>query len=183
MNIDIFNTNNKYQIIYADPPWAYKQGGRGAAKIHYDTMSVREICDLPIKRLKTDDAFCFMWTTFPNIAEALEVMKSWGFIYKTAAFVWVKKTRDGKNWCGLGSYTRANAEICLLGVSKKTKARKQVQSRNVRQIIEAVKNKHSEKPKETRDRIVELVGGGKRIELFARDSAEGWDCWGNEAPK
>ena len=80
----------------------------------------------------------------------------------------------------MGAYTRANAEVCLLGVSKKTKASKIVINHGVHQIIQAKIGKHSEKPQEVSERIVELVGGVERIELFARRQVNGWDCWGNE---
>lgn len=125
MKVDIFNTNKKYNIIYADPPWHYHQSGsknkvRGMAKQHYLTMVTEDICKLPIQNLKTDDAICFMWATFPNIDQALKVLKAWGFQYKTAAFVWVKKNKKSNtNFWGMGAYTRANAEVCLIGISKK----------------------------------------------------------------
>lgn len=175
----------KYSIIYADPPWDYqRKGGKvncGTAHQHYPTMKTEEICALPVKDYKTDDAFCFMWATFPNIKEAILVMESWGFIYKTAAFVWVKKNRKANtNFWGMGAYTRANAEICLLGISEKTKATKQVIANNVHQIIESPVERHSKKPDIVRDKIVQLLGDIPRLELFARNKTEGWDVWGNE---
>ncbi len=182
--------NKKYRIIYADPPWAYRQCGtgqksRGNAKQHYPTMTTEEICALPIQKLcAADGAACFMWATFPNIAEAIRVMAEWGFIYKTAAFVWVKKNRkNGGNFWGMGAYTRANAEVCLLGVTPGFKASQMVQDHGVHQVIEAPVEEHSKKPDETRDRIVALLGDVPRIELFARQRVEGWDCWGNEIPE
>lgn len=187
MKADIFNTNNKYKIIYADPPWEYKQSGsvvnsRGMAKQYYETMQTKDICEIPIKSIKTDDAVCFMRATFPNIAEALKVMEEWGFTYKTVAFVWIKKNKkaDSLFW-GMGAYTRANAEICLIGISEKTKAKKIVKSHKVHQIIVSPIEYHSKKPDEARRRIVELLGENlPKIELFARQKAAGWDCWGNE---
>lgn len=176
----------KYNIIYADPPWEYKQSGsktnsRGMAKQHYNTMSTQDICNLPIKYLKTDNAICFMWATFPNISEALKVFEAWGFEYKTAAFVWVKKNKKSNtNFWGMGAYTRANAEVCLLGISKKTKASEQVKAHNIHQIIEAPIERHSKKPDIIREKIVELLGDLPRVELFARNTTEGWDVWGNE---
>ena len=126
---------------------------------------------------------CFMWATFPNIAEAIKVLEAWGFTYKTAAFVWIKKNRkNGGNFWGMGAYTRANAEVCLLGVSPGFKAREQVHSHRVHQVIEAPFEGHSKKPDETRRRIVELLGDVPRLEMFARDRAPGWDAWGNEVP-
>lgn len=185
MKIDIYNTDKKYDIIYADPPWEYKQSGseknsRGMAKQHYQTMKTQNIAVLPIQKLCTDSAICFLWATFPNIAEALTTMKAWGFTYKTAAFVWVKKNKCGSNFWGMGQYTRANAEVCLLGVSKKTKASEQVKSHKIHQIVESIVRRHSEKPNEVRERIVQLLGDIPRIELFARQQVDGWDCWGNE---
>ena len=176
----------KYSIIYADPPWEYKQSGsktnsRGMAKQHYNTMSTEEICNLPVKEIKTDDCICFMWATFPNISEALKVFEAWGFEYKTAAFVWVKKNKKSNtNFWGMGAYTRANAEVCLLGISKNTKASKQVKAHNVHQIIEAPVEEHSKKPDIVREKIVELLGDFPRVELFARQKTDGWDVWGNE---
>lgn len=126
---------------------------------------------------------CFLWATFPNIGDGIKVLEAWGFEYKTAAFVWVKKNpKNGRNFWGMGAYTRANAEVCLLGVSKDFKAGQQVRSHSVHQIIEAPFEGHSKKPDETRRRIVELLGDVPRIELFARQRADGWDAWGNEAP-
>lgn len=126
---------------------------------------------------------CFMWATFPNIVEAVKVMEAWGFTYKTAAFVWVKKNRkNGGNFMGMGAYTRANAEVCLLGVTPEFSAKNQIRAHNIHQIIEAPFEGHSKKPDETRRRIVDLLGDVPRIELFARQRAEGWDAWGNEVP-
>lgn len=185
MKIDIFNTDKKYNIIYADPPWSYQQEGgkqgRGTAKKHYRTMTTDDICALPIEGISTENAMCFMWATFPNIDEALKAMRSWGFTYKTAAFVWVKKNKksDSLFW-GMGAYTRANAEVCLIGVKKHTKAKQQIKAHNIHQIIESKIEQHSKKPAETRIRIEALTGDVPRIELFARESCIGWDCWGNE---
>ena len=125
-------------------------------------------------------------------------MEAWGFTYKTAAFVWVKKNRkNGGNFMGMGAYTRANAEVCLLGVTPGFKAKTQIRAHNVHQIIEAPFEGHSKKPDETRRRIVELLGDVPRLalmekatpkdmtrlEMFARQRADGWDAWGNEAPE
>lgn len=151
------------------------------AKRHYQTMKTEDICRLPVRDIATDDALCFMWATFPNIGQALAVMAAWGFQYKTAAFVWIKKyQKSNKNFMGMGAYTRANAEVCLLGISSKTKAKECVRSHAVQQVIEAPIEKHSKKPDIVRDRIIELCGDVPRIELFARQKVEGWDCWGNE---
>lgn len=186
MIVDIFNTDNKYQIIYADPPWEYrlsgsKKNGRGMAKQHYRTMRTEDICALPVRSIATDNAIIFMWATFPSIAEAIKVMEVWGFTYKTAAFVWIKQNKKSNSlFWGMGAYTRANAEVCLLGISKKVKAKELVKSHAVHQIVQSRIEQHSKKPDIVRDRILDLVGNLRRIELFARQETEGWDCWGNE---
>lgn len=186
MKIDIFNTDKKYSVIYADPPWEYRQSGslkksRGMARKHYKTMRTEEICSLPVRDLKTDDAILFLWATFPNIAEALRVMEAWGFTYKTAAFVWVKRNKKSESlFWGMGAYTRANAEICLLGISNGTRAKKAIKRHDIHQVIISPIEAHSKKPDETRTRIEELLVSSQRIELFARQEAAGWDCWGDE---
>ena len=178
--------DKKYNIIYADPPWEYRQSGsktnsRGMAKQHYQTMSTEDIFNLDIKSIKNDETILFMWATFPNIDQALIVIEKWGFIYKTAGFVWVKKNKiSNTNFWGMGAYTRANAEVCLLAISKNTKAKDIVKSHAVHSIIESPIQEHSKKPAIVRDKIVELVGDLPRIELFARQTTEGWDSWGNE---
>ena len=176
----------KYKIIYADPPWTYKLTGgktnsRGMAKQHYKTMSLDNICKLPIRNICTNDSLLFIWATFPQIEQAITVINAWGFTYKTAAFVWVKQNKKANTpFWGMGAYTRANAEVCLLGISRDTKAKQIVKSNSVHQIIESPIQKHSKKPAIVRDKIIELVGPLPRLELFARDMVEGWDCWGDE---
>lgn len=177
----------KYSVIYADPPWEYRQNGsvsniRGMANQHYPTMSTSALAALPVGDLATGDAMLFMWATFPNIDQALQVMKAWGFQYKTAAFVWVKtnKKNHATFFWGMGAYTRANAEVCLLGVRPGTRARAVVKRRDVHQIVSAPVDRHSQKPQIVRDRIVQLVGDVPRIELFARTASPGWAVWGNE---
>lgn len=120
-----------------------------------------------------------MWATFPMLKEALEVIEAWGFTYKTVAFNWVKQNKSGVGlFMGLGNWTRSNSEICLLAVKGKPKR----VSAGVHSIILSPLQRHSRKPDETRDRIVELMGDLPRIELFARETAPGWDSWGNEVP-
>ena len=178
-----------YDIVYADPPWTYRQQGgangkRGMANAHYSTMTTPEICTLPVGSMCTDRAMLFLWATFPNIAEALKVMEAWGFIYRTAAFVWVKtNAKSGSLFWGMGQYIRANAEVCLLGVRPGTKAKQQIISHGIHQVIRAPVMRHSQKPAEARERIVELLGDVPRIELFAREHAPGWDAWGEEVDK
>ena len=105
-----------YEIIYADPPWRYSaKKVQGAAENHYPTMSIDELCALPVAELAAKDSALFMWATFPQLPEALRLIRAWGFTYKSVAFVWLKKNKKADSWFyGLGFWTRANAEICLL---------------------------------------------------------------------
>ena len=108
--------NKKYSIIYADPPWRYKvKRGRGTAESHYPTMSIEEICALPVTEIAAADCALFLWGTFPQLKAALQVIESWGFSYKTLAFLWLKQNRKSDTWFyGMGFWTRSNAEVCLL---------------------------------------------------------------------
>lgn len=183
--------NKRYQVIYADPPWKYHDGGlnRGGALRHYQTMKVEDIKALPISSLADENCALFMWATFPNLSESLEVIKAWGFRYSTCAFVWIKTNKRTNpeqasffpvdsfdSFWGMGNWTRANAEICLLGLKGKPKR----QSAAIHQVIYAPIDAHSKKPNETREKILQLCGDVPRIELFARHKSEGWDVWGNE---
>ena len=168
----------KYSIVYADPPWSYSDKNcNGATGSHYKTMTLDDIKNLKVKEISKDDSVLFLWATYPMLKEALEVGEAWGFKYKTIAFQWIKLNRkNGKPFFGLGRWTRGNSECCLLF----TKGKPKRVSSSVFQLIQTPIEKHSRKPNITRDRIVELMGGVDRIELFAREKVEGWDSWGNE---
>ncbi|WP_017728551.1 MT-A70 family methyltransferase [Halalkalibacterium ligniniphilum] len=174
--------NQKYNVILADPPWSYRQGGRGAAKNHYLTMTTKEIMRLPVQDIAKPDSILFIWGTFPNQSEVEKVIEAWGFTYKTAAFLWVKLVSKGKPCIGGGHYTRANAEPCYVAVGPAFKNKQQIIDRSISQIIFAPRGVHSAKPAEVRERIVKLVGDVPRIELFARERAPGWESWGLEVP-
>lgn len=171
----------KYDIIYADPPWSfatYSEKGKGrSAEAHYPTMSIEEIKTLPVGEIASDNCVLFLWATFPCLGDALQTIEAWGFEYKTVAFTWIKQNRksDSLFW-GMGYWTRSNAEICLLA----TKGHPKRKSAGVHQVIVSKIDRHSKKPEEARDRIVQLMGDLPRVELFARDTALGWDVWGNE---
>ena len=171
-------TEKKYNIIYADPPWKYdRKYGSGVAENHYSTMSMKEISELPIEKIAHSNSILFLWATFPQLDMALKVIQAWGFCYKTVGFVWVKQTKVSHQWFfGLGNWTRSNAEICLLATRGKLKRK----SASVHQLIISPVQAHSQKPKEAREKIVELLGDLPRIELFAREKTDGWDVWGNE---
>jgi len=177
-----------YGVVYADPPWDYKvktswilNDGRfrdPECENHYPTMSNKEISALPIKDIVAKDAACFMWTTDAHMPAALEIMKAWGFTYKTIAFVWIKKHKSGKQVKMLSPWTMKGMELCLLGTrGAMTKHKK---DNTVSQIVEAVRGRHSQKPLEVAHRIQRLFPDLPKIELFARDAKPGWACWGNE---
>ena len=132
----------KYSVIYADPPWNYAAGGKTRnVERHYRTMKPEDIYSLPVQDIAEDDCLLFLWATFPNLDVALETIRRWGFQYKTAAFVWVKRNRKSPSWFwGLGNWTRANAEICLLA----TKGKPKRASASVHSIIDAPISRHSE---------------------------------------
>lgn len=171
-------TIQKYQAIYADPPWDYQQCRlSGSAKKHYPTMRIEELCALPVAEIADRDCALFLWATFPQLPEALRLIKAWGFVYKTVAFVWLKQNPKALTWFyGLGFWTRSNAEICLLA----TKGHPKRQSAGIHQLVISPVERHSKKPDEVREKIVELMGDVPRIELFARQQTPGWDVWGNE---
>lgn len=130
-----------------------------------------------VSELADRDCVLFLWATFPKLPEALQVIKAWGFQYKSVAFVWLKQNKSGSGWFyGLGFWTRGNAEICLLA----TKGKPHRHSNRVHQFIISPLREHSQKPDEARGKILELMGDLPRLELFARKKADGWDVWGNE---
>ena len=140
-------------------------------------MSIEAIKALPVADLAAKDCALFLWLTLPLLYEGWAVMQAWGFVYKTVAFVWVTQNKKADSlFTGMGYWTRANAEVCLLA----TRGRPKRQACNVHQIILSHIEEHSKKPAEARRRIELLLGEVPRIELFARQKVPGWDCWGNE---
>ena len=175
-------SDKRYSVIYADPAWTFKtyssKGEGRSASQHYKVSSLAEMKALRVEDIAEDNCALFMWATYPNLLEAIELGKAWGFNYKTVAFTWVKRNKKADSYfVGMGYYTRANAEICILFTRGKPLTR---MSKSVRQVCDARIMRHSEKPGEIRERIVELFGDLPRIELFSREKVRGWDCWGNE---
>lgn len=175
---------SKYQLIYADPPWKYnsranhKTRFRGGACGHYDLMTTKEICCLPINDLAEDDSLLLMWATFPMLNDAMQVIESWGFQYKTAAFTWVKQNPKSLTpFFGVGYYFKSNAEVCLLATKGKTF--KPVRN-DLSSLILAPRREHSRKPDEAYDRIEAAYPHLTKVELFARNKRLGWHSWGNE---
>lgn len=176
--IDINATDRKYNIIYADPPWQYWESGNKNQALHYTTMTIDEICELPVKDIADKDCVLFLWVTYPILQEAFKVIESWGFDYSTCAFVWVKKNKQKDTpFVGCGAWTRANSELCLLA----TKGNVMRLDASVSQVVESPIEEHSKKPDVVRELITRLVGELPRVELFCRNPADGWDVWGNEA--
>ena len=174
--------DKKYQIIYADPPWdglgwnKNKSGAKCPAR-HYPVQDADWVKNLPVNTIADTNCALFLWVTFPNLPLGLKVIEAWGFRYATIGFNWVKRNRVAESWFfGCGNYTRANSELCLLGIKGTMKR----QSASVHSILDDRIMKHSEKPDTARQRIVELFGDLPRIELFARTRVPGWDAWGNE---
>jgi N6-adenosine-specific RNA methylase IME4 len=168
----------KHRVIYADPPWKYgdERGGLdvadSAAASHYPTMSVSDLCAMSVKDLAADDAVLFCWATFPLLPDALEVVKAWGFKYKTA-IVWHKQRAN------LGNYHNASAELLLVCTRGSCTPDSDERPDQVQSIA---RGRHSEKPEAFRELIDRMYQHGPRIELFRRGEApEGWRVWGNEA--
>lgn len=188
---EIISSGKKYSIIYQDPPWHYNDkalaGNRGAC-CKYNVLTNEQLYNLGIGAITATDCINFMWVTFPKIQEGLNLMRQQGFLYKTVAFNWVKHYKNGKLFLGMGRWSRANAEICLLGVKGKPhrisasvrQTLEEFDEREFTEVIKSIPEQHSKKPDEVRDRIVQLCGDLPRIELFSRQAVEGWDCFGNQ---
>jgi N6-adenosine-specific RNA methylase IME4 len=208
-----------YRVIYADPPWTfatYSDKGKGrSAEAHYDCMSIKEIGALPVSTWAADDAVLLLWATDPLLEKALEIVRAWGFVYKTVGFYWAKLNKssgypcqpslrlepedrssgyasagslglepedrsqrrlvfdDNSFFTGLGFWTRANPEMCLLATRGKPKRK----SSAVKKLVIAPRREHSRKPDEVYERI-EALCDGPYLEMFARHSRPGWDNWG-----
>lgn len=172
--------DKKYQLIYADPPWTYRDkcnaGKRGAGH-KYTTMTIEDLCAMPISAIASDNCLLAMWWVAPMPIEAISVVEAWGFKLKTMkGFTWAKTTKHGKDHFGMGNWTRANSEDCLIA----TRGKPLRINKGVRQLIHAPIGRHSEKPFEARDRLVLLIGDVPRIELFSRVRSDGWDYHGDE---
>ncbi len=193
----------KYKIIYADPAWAYKtwsKKGKGRSP-KYDVMTLEQMKNLNVQAIANKDSLLFMWSTYPHLPQALELMNAWGFTYATVGFTWVKTIKNEEkvikkhferqpykliHWTGkgglyhmgMGYYTRANPEIVLIGKRGKGVPRLEKNTPNL--VIERIGN-HSEKP----DRVAELIDNTygfylPKVELFARKQRTYWECVGNE---
>lgn len=180
MFVDIYKPPRQYPVVYADPPWEYRESGgghRGTAGMPYPSMATDEICWLPVKELADERSILFIWATFPKLLECLKVIEAWGFSYYGLGFDWLKTTSTGRPCYGMGYYTRQNNEVCLIGVRRD---RIKPVDRSVSCVIQSMRREHSRKPDEVRDAIGRICGDLPKIELFARQEVSGWDCWGNQ---
>lgn len=174
----------KYSTILADPPWQFSNRTGKVAPEHkrlnrYPTMKLKDICSLPVEEIANDTAHLYMWVPNALLPEGLEVMKSWGFNYKTN-LIWYKIRKDGgPDRRGVGFYFRNVTEIILFGVKGKS-ARTLQPGRSMANLISTQKREHSRKPDE-QYKLIEDCSWGPFIELFARGPREGWDVWGNQS--
>jgi N6-adenosine-specific RNA methylase IME4 len=182
---------NHFGAILADPPWGFqcwdgkdKRAASRGSVTPYSTMDMDEIAALPVADLAAENCVLFMWCVWPTLPQAMEVIESWGFKHKTCGFLWMKAdpyrlfALEEDVYMGLGYWTRANSEPCLLATRGKPKRL----SAGVRQGIISPRREHSRKPDCVHDRIERLVSG-PYLELFARQTRPGWTSWGNEVGK
>ena len=170
------DTRRRYPVIYADPPWRYEhcKTDNRAVENQYPTMALDDICALPVQDLATPDAVLFLWATSPKLSEALRVIDSWDFDYRTC-MVWVKDR------IGMGYYARQRHEL-LLVATRGALPVPQVDDRPD-SVIMSPRLAHSEKPAQFRQIIEEMYPEYPKIELFAREQQLGWNTWGNEVSK
>lgn len=185
---------NKYDIIYADPPWDYggkmqfDKSSKGVDKINleksifissanfkYPTVKTKELMKIPVYEIAKDDCLLFIWVTNPHLVQGIELGRAWGFEYRTVAFVWDKMNHNP------GQYTLSYCELCL--IFKRGRIPSPRGARNVKQLVRVPRGEHSEKPVEVRKGIEEMFPTQKKIELFARQKPEGWDVWGLDVRK
>lgn len=187
-NFRAFVGGKKYKTIYADPPWQFSnRTGKVAPEnkrlSRYPTMCLDDIKALPVSDVADERAHLYLWVPTALLPDGLEVMKAWGFTYKTTLY-WEKIRHDGEpDGRGVGFYFRNVVEPCLFGVRTPRKSetyRTLAPGRSQVNIIRAQKHEHSRKPSEFAD-LIERCSEGPRIELFARGERAGWDVWGNQA--
>jgi N6-adenosine-specific RNA methylase IME4 len=178
----LVSAGKRFGVIYADPPWAFEvyssKGKQRSAERHYDTWPLDRIKALPVQSLAADDCALLLWVVWPVLDGARDVIRAWGFKYKTCGLLWVKLNPNGEGlFTGMGYHTRSNTEPCLLA----TRGSPRRLASDVHQVVMAPVGGHSEKPEEAAQRIERLYPG-PYLELFARGQTRpGWKVWGNEA--
>lgn len=190
---NLFTTAGPYGIIYADPPWSFTNANTGGSLISgasakYAVMRNADIMALPIPNITAENCVLCMWWVGSQPMEAKAVLSAWGFrLITMTGFIWVKETKNGKPDFGMGFWTRAGAECCLIAIKGRPKRASgsirsvYIEDQELIQVsISAIKEEHSKKPAIFRDLIVLLCGDIPRVELFARESTAGWHVFGNE---
>ena len=184
----------KFSILYADPPWHYNgklqfdktatsarnKGWKkdvfvSAASFKYPTVRTSELKGLNVESIAEDDSLLFLWATNPHLQQAIELGAAWGFEYKTVAFVWNKMVHNP------GQYTMSYCELCLL--FKRGRIPRPRGERNVKQLINCRRKRHSEKPAQVAENIERMFPTQRKIELFARARKDGWHAWGLDAAR
>lgn len=173
----------QFSLIYADTPWRFalrsSKGEKKSPQSHYQCMSLDDIKALPVASVAAPDCLLFMWATAPMLPQALEVMAAWGFTFKTMG-AWAKRSSTGAKWAfGTGYILRSASEPFLIG----TRGRPKVHTKSERNLIVAPVREHSRKPDNTRRMLEAMIPHGDRLEMFAREAADGWTAWGNETDK
>lgn len=177
-----------YDIVYADPPWYY-YGSRlkdAAAAKHYPLMSQEELASLPVRNIMSKRAALFLWATCPRLNFAIELIERWGLHYRGVAYVWIKTNARGAIISGQGvppTFTKPTTELVLAATTTPSGRPFPLRDLSQGQVVLARRAEHSRKPPVFRERIEALCGNRTRIELFARERADGWDSWGVEADK
>lgn len=166
----------KHTIILADPPWRYEHPPMGASnrsiENNYPTMTLEEICALPVSEIANDDSVLFLWATAPKLVECMKVVEAWGFLYRTN-LVWVKDK------IGMGFYVRNQHELLL--IAKRGELPPPLEDRRPSSVFDAPREEHSEKPEIVHDIIERMYPESRaKIELFARQERAGWKTWGNQ---
>lgn len=171
---ELISAGKTFGTIYADPPWKYgNQATRASTDNHYPTMTVDEICALPVKELAAEQSHLWLWTTNGFLFDCPRVFDAWGFEFKSS-YVWVKSQM------GIGNYLRNAHEFLLLAIRGGLRGG----AKNVRSWGEFPRGKHSAKPEQVRANVIEKTSPGPRLELFGRSEVVGWTVWGNQvAPR
>lgn len=174
--------DKKYQVVYADPPWSYKPIGAVAGQPTYPTMTMDALKRLPVPKLCAPTCVLFMWATNPLLPQALDLIKAWGFEYKTVFKVWLKRSNNDVPLCGLGWWSRSSTELLLVATRGKGYM-KWKQTHSEPQEFASARTTHSTKPNEIRESVRNFMDVPNRIELFARSKCDGFDAWGLEIPQ
>ena len=181
--LNAFPTHKKYQTIYCDPPWSFGSAGssvQNQATNHYPTESIEKMSKIPVWEVADRDCALFIWVCNPLLPQALELIKNWGFEYKTVFKVWRKTYPNGNNVCVPGWWSRGSTELLL--VATKGSPLKNKTTNSEPQEFTSVREGHSVKPDEIRDSVYHFLNVKNRLEMFGRKTVSNWDCWGLECP-